>query len=76
MRWFLVTYLHPILRLHEGNCQIAFPKEHANAISPIYYMIFKAGIDEPTQVPIDIIDDCMYKITDTAKWVKICYWMF
>ncbi|STZ56502.1 Uncharacterised protein [Moraxella lacunata] len=53
--------------LHEENCQIAFPKEQTNAISRIYYMIFKAGIDEPTQVPIDIIDDCMYKITDATK---------
>ncbi|UYZ78713.1 hypothetical protein LP123_02750 [Moraxella bovis] len=55
------------MMLHEENCQIAFPKEHANAISCIYYMIFKAGIDEPTKVPIDIIDDCMYKIIDATK---------
>lgn len=36
-------------------------------------MIFKVGIDEPSQVPTAIIDDCMYKlggnyyITDSHK---------
>lgn len=59
--------------LDEENCQIAFPKEHTNAISRIYHMIFKVGIDEPTQVPTAIIDECMYKlgsnyyITDSHK---------
>lgn len=63
----------PILTLDEENCQIAFPKEHTNAMSRIYHMIFKVGIDEPTQVLIAIIDECMYKlgsnyyITDSHK---------
>ena len=63
----------PILTLDEENFQIAFPKEHTNAISRIYHMIFKVGVDEPTQVPIAIIDECMYKlgsnyyITDSHK---------
>lgn len=63
----------PILTLDEENYQIAFPKEHTNAISRIYHMIFKVGVDEPTQVPTAIIDECMYKlgsnyyITDSHK---------
>lgn len=53
--------------------QIAFPEIHSNAISRIYNMIFKVGIDEPSQVPIAIIPDSMYKlgnnyyITDSHK---------
>lgn len=66
----------PKLTLDEENYQIAFPEQHSNAISRIYNMIFKVGIDEPSQVPTAIIDDCMYKlgenyyITDSHKVSK------
>lgn len=63
----------PKLTLDKSNCQITFPEQHSNAISRIYNMIFKVGVDEPSQVPMTIIDDCMYKlggnyyITDSHK---------
>lgn len=44
--------------------QIAFPELHSDAISRIYNMIFKVGIDEPSQVPTPVIPDCMYQLGD------------
>lgn len=42
--------------------QIAFPELHHDALSRIYNMIFKVGLDEPTQVPEEVVQDCIYKI--------------
>ncbi len=33
-----------------------------DALSRIYNMIFTVGLDEPTQVPEEIVKDCIYKI--------------
>jgi adenine-specific DNA-methyltransferase len=42
--------------------QIAFPTLDNDAFSRIYNMIFKVGLDEPTQVPEEVLKDCIYKI--------------
>lgn len=52
---------------------ILFPEIKNNPISRIYNMIFTVGIDEPSQVPEEIIPECMYQlgnnyyITDSHK---------
>lgn len=48
----------------DGKGQIAFPELHSDVISRIYNMIFKVGIDEPSQVPTPVIPDCMYQLGD------------
>lgn len=48
----------------DNKGQIAFPELHSDAISRIYNMIFKVGIDEPSQVPTPVIPDCMYQLGD------------
>lgn len=42
--------------------QISFTENESDALSRIYNMIFTVGLDEPTQVPEQVIKDCIYKI--------------
>jgi len=41
---------------------IVFPEISENALSRIYNMIFTVGLDEPTQVPEEVVKDSIYKI--------------
>lgn len=49
-------------KLHLQDGQIIFPEIIDNAISRIYNMIFTIGLDEPTQLPEEVVKDCIYKI--------------
>lgn len=49
-------------RLNVEDGQIIFPELGDDAISRIYNMIFKVGLDEPTAVPEEVVKDCIYKI--------------
>lgn len=51
----------PKLKL-DGNGQISILFNDNDALSRIYNMIFTVGLDEPTQVPEEVVKDCMYKI--------------
>ena len=42
--------------------QISFTENHTDALSRIYNMIFTVGLDEPTQVPEEVVKDSIYKI--------------
>jgi adenine-specific DNA-methyltransferase len=42
--------------------QISITENETDALSRIYNMIFTVGLDEPTQVPEEIIKDSIYKI--------------
>jgi adenine-specific DNA-methyltransferase len=42
--------------------QISFTQNKTDAFSRIYNMIFTVGLDEPTQVPEEVVKDCIYKI--------------
>lgn len=42
--------------------QISITENDTDALSRIYNMIFTVGIDEPTQVPEEVVKDCIYKI--------------
>jgi len=42
--------------------QISFTEYETDALSRIYNMIFTVGLDEPTQVPEEVLKDCIYKI--------------
>lgn len=42
--------------------QISITENDADALSRIYNMIFTVGLDEPTQVPEEVVKDCIYKI--------------
>lgn len=42
--------------------QISFTENKTDALSRIYNMIFTVGLDEPTQVPEEVVKDCIYKI--------------
>lgn len=42
--------------------QISITENETNALSRIYNMIFTVGLDEPTQVPKEVVKDCIYKI--------------
>jgi adenine specific DNA methylase Mod len=46
----------------DDNGQIQFPELNNNSLSRIYNMIFTVGLDEPTQVPEEVVKDCIYKI--------------
>jgi len=50
----------PKLDVQDG--QIVFPEIIDDAISRIYNMIFTVGLDEPSQVPEEIVKDSIYKI--------------
>ncbi len=51
----------PKLKVGE-NRQISMIENEIDALSRIYNMIFTVGIDEPTQVPEEVVKDCIYKI--------------
>lgn len=42
--------------------QISINENETDALSRIYNMIFTVGLDEPTQVPEEVVKDCIYKI--------------
>lgn len=42
--------------------QISITEIETDALSRIYNMIFTVGLDEPTQVPEEVVKDCIYKI--------------
>ena len=44
----------------KGQISISF--NDIDALSRIYNMIFTVGLDEPTQVPKEVVKDCIYKI--------------
>ena len=45
----------------EGE-QIVMKLENNDTLSRIYNMIFSIGVDEPTQTPETVVEDCVYKI--------------
>ena len=51
----------PKLEVDEKG-QISFPLLSSDSLSRIYNMIFTVGLDEPTQVPKIVVEDCIYKI--------------
>jgi len=51
----------PKLKVDEKG-QISITKNDIDALSRIYNMIFTIGLDEPTQVPEMIVENCIYKI--------------
>lgn len=51
----------PKLKL-DGSGQISILFNDNDALSRIYNMIFTVGLDEPTKVPEEVVQDCMYKI--------------
>ncbi|HOS29730.1 MAG TPA: hypothetical protein PLR39_02910, partial [Treponemataceae bacterium] len=42
--------------------QISITYNDCDALSRIYNMIFTVGLDEPSQVPEVVVDNCIYKI--------------
>ena len=46
----------------DGNGQISILFNDNDALSRIYNMIFTVGLDEPTKVPEEVVQDCIYKI--------------
>jgi adenine-specific DNA-methyltransferase len=42
--------------------QISISENQTDTLSRIYNMIFTVGLDEPTQVPEEVVTDCIYKI--------------
>lgn len=42
--------------------QISITENETDALSRIYNMILTVGLDEPTQVPEEVVKDCIYKI--------------
>ncbi len=42
--------------------QISITENETDALSRIYNMVFTVGLDEPTQVPEEIVKDCVYRI--------------
>ncbi len=51
----------PKLKVDETG-QISITENDTDALSRIYNMIFTVGLDEPTQVPEEVVKDCIYKI--------------
>jgi adenine-specific DNA-methyltransferase len=51
----------PKLEVDEKG-QISIRFNDCDALSRIYNMIFTVGLDEPTQVPEEVVEDCIYKI--------------
>lgn len=51
----------PKLKVNDEG-QIQFPELNNDALSRIYNMIFTVGLDEPTQVPEEVVKDCIYRI--------------
>lgn len=46
----------------DDNGQILITENETDALSRIYNMIFTVGLDEPSQVPEEVVKDCIYKI--------------
>jgi adenine-specific DNA-methyltransferase len=42
--------------------QISITENETDALSRIYNMIFNVGLDEPIQIPEEVVKDCIYKI--------------
>ena len=42
--------------------QISITENETDALSRIYNMVFTVGLDEPIQVPEEVVKDCIYKI--------------
>ncbi|NUM50002.1 MAG: site-specific DNA-methyltransferase [Flavobacteriales bacterium] len=53
----------PKLKIDDKG-QISFTENQTDALSRIYNMIFTVGLDEPTQVPEEVVKDCIYKINN------------
>lgn len=51
----------PKLELDESG-QISILFNDNDTLSRIYNMIFTVGLDEPTQIPEEVVKDCIYKI--------------
>lgn len=51
----------PKLQVDEKG-QISINDNQIDALSRIYNMIFTVGLDEPSQVPEEVVKDCIYKI--------------
>lgn len=51
----------PTLKVDDKG-QISITENDTDALSRIYNMIFTVGLDEPTQVPEEVVKDCIYKI--------------
>lgn len=51
----------PKLKVDETG-QISITENETDALSRIYNMIFTVGLDEPTQVPETVVENCIYKI--------------
>jgi adenine-specific DNA-methyltransferase len=51
----------PTLKVDETG-QISITEIDTDALSRIYNMIFTVGLDEPTQVPEEVVKDSIYKI--------------
>ena len=51
----------PKLKVDEKG-QISITENETDALSRIYNMIFTVGLDEPTQVPVKVLENCIYKI--------------
>lgn len=52
----------PKLKVVDDTGQIEFPQIFTDPLSRIYNIIFTVGLDEPTQVPEEVVKDCVYKI--------------
>lgn len=52
----------PKLKVDETTKQISIIENETDALSRIYNMIFTIGLDEPTQIPEMVLEDCIYKI--------------
>ncbi len=51
----------PKLKVDEKG-QISITENEIDSLSRIYNMIFTVGLDEPTQVPETVVENCIYKI--------------
>jgi adenine-specific DNA-methyltransferase len=52
----------PKLKVDETTKQISISENDIDALSRVYNMIFTIGLDEPTQVPETVLENCIYKI--------------
>ncbi|MDD4149611.1 MAG: site-specific DNA-methyltransferase [Bacteroidales bacterium] len=48
----------------DDSGQISINLNDNDTLSRIYNMIFTIGLDEPSQVPEEVVEDCIYKIGD------------
>lgn len=57
------TITAPKLTINEAG-QITFPELDGDDLSRVYNMIFTVGIDEPTNQPEVVVDNCIYKVNN------------